>query len=377
MSNVFITPEAIARDAAITLSNRLIVGNMVSRSHEALFADKVGDEIRVTVPPPVTDADEMTGSTSAGDAVETEVAVKLEKWFYKRADLTSKNKSLEMHDFARLITIPKVSGIADSIDKHFLKQMQVFRANLTGTVTNRPSSMAHVAAAQKTLTDLKLMKAGRLGLIDTTVHASLSQLSNFQSLDFGPDSAMNGREGELGRRYGFDWTNDSNLGAFSRSAAAGDITGTPLTVGTPAIGAVLITIDGVTNATGTIYAGTAFTLAGDTTRYVVRKDITAVGNTYTNMSIFPALVAEPGDGAAVAFEAAGYSNLVYHPSAVTGAIVAPAPLSGGNSVIATHNGITVRVSQDSSITSLADSIVFDVFVGCRVIQPNGGALFCG
>jgi hypothetical protein len=367
----------VARDAAIALEDRLVVGNAVSREHEGTFtASKIGDSIKVTLPPAVTDASEFSGTTSASDQTETEVPVTLEKHFYKRVDLTSKQKSLELSDFTRLVTVPNVQGIAESIDKFTLRNMQVFRKNLTGTVGNRPSTMAHVAAAQKTLDDLKCQKAGRRALIDTTVQQSLGQLSNFLSLDYGPDAANSGREGQLGRRYGFDFLTDANLGAFSRSSAANDIAGSPVMFATVAAGEDKISVDGVTNPTGTIYAGTCFTIAGDATRYVVRKDVTAVGNKYTDILITPVLAAQATAEAALTFEAAGYSNLVYHPRAVTLAVIAPTPLFG-QSVVQSFNGITIRVTMDSSITALADSIVYDVFVGCRVVQPDGGALFCG
>jgi hypothetical protein len=169
---------------------------------------------------------------------------------------------------------------------------------------------------------------------------------------------------------------DANLGAFTRSVAANDIAGSPAINATVAAGGTEIGIKGVTNATGTIYAGTCFTIAGDTTRYVVRKDVTAASNVYSTVEIYPALAAQATADAVVTFEAAGYSNLVYHPNAVAAAIVAPAPLAT-NSSVQSFNGVSIRVSMDSSITSLADSIVYDVFVGCRVIQPDGGALFCG
>ncbi len=376
MSNTFLTPEMIARDAAIQLSDRLIVGNAVSRNHEGMFtAAKIGDYTNVSIPPAVTDANEFTTSTSASDQTETSIDLKLEKHFYNRVDITSKEKSLQLDDFTRLVTVPCIQGIQESIDKYFLKQMQVFRANLTGSVASRPSTIAHVAAAYKTLNDNKVQRDGRKALIDTTVEQSFGQLSNFVNFDYGTDGGENGRNGGLGRRYGFDFTTDANLGAFSRSSAAGCLTGTIVTNGTPAIGAVDVPIDGITDATGTIYAGTVFTLAGDTTRYVVRKDATIASNA-TTLTVYPALVAAPGDGAALTFEAAGYSNLVYHPMAVAGAIVAPTPLNLGSSV-QSFNGVSIRVSMDSSITSLSDAIVYDVFVGCRVIQPAGGALFCG
>jgi hypothetical protein len=282
MANTFITPTMVARDAAIALEDRLTVGNLVSRDKEGLFtASKVGDEIKVTVPPAVSDASEFTGSTSATDQTETEVGLKLEKHFYKRVDLTSKQKSLELSDFTRLVTVPQIQGIQESIDKFILRNMQVFRANLAGTVGNRPSTMAHVAAATKKLNDLKVTRGGRIALVDSTVEQSLIQLSQFTSLDYGPDAATGMREGLLGRRYGFDFHTDVNLGAFSRSAAANDIAGTVLTNGTPAIGATTFNIDGITSTTGTIYAGTVFTMAGDTTRYVVRKDATIAANATT------------------------------------------------------------------------------------------------
>jgi len=376
MSNTFITPTMVARDAAIAMADRLVVGNIVSRDKEKLFtADKVGDEIKVTVPPAVTDASEFSGSTSASTLTEMEVGVKLEKHFYKRADLTSKQKSLELSDFTRLVTMPLVTGIVDSIDKFILRNMQVFRRNLTGTVGNRPSTMADIAAATKTMNDLKLTRMGRVALIDTTVEQSFSQLTQFTSQDYGPDSAAGMREGVLGRRYGFNFVTDTNAGAFSRSAAANDIAGTVLVDGTVAAAGTTLHIDGITSATGTIYAGTVFTIAGDSTRYVVRKDATIASNE-VDLDIYPALAAEATDGVAITFEAAGYSNLVYQPAAVAAAIVAPTPLAV-NSSVQSFMGVSLRVSMDSSITSLADSIVYDVFCGCRVIQPDGGALFCG
>lgn len=373
MGNTFITPEAVARDAAITLDNRLIVGNAVGRDKESMFtAAKNGDEVTVTLPPSVTDASEFTGSTVAADQTEIDAKLKLERHFYKRVDLTSKQRSLELSDFTRLITLPQVQGIAESIDKYFLAKMQVFRKNLTGTVGNRPSTIAHIAGATKALNDLKVMKAGRMALIDTTVEMTFSQLSNFVSLDYGPDAAGNGREGSLGRRYGFEYLTDANLGAFDR----GDIGGTLAVSANALAGATSLVIKAFSSATGTVKAGTVFTIAGDTTRYVVRKNASIVDNVAT-VEVTPGFVVAPDANDLITVEAAGYSNLVYHPYAVAGAIVAPEPLWGGASSVQSFNGVTIRVSMDSSIVSLSNSIVYDVYVGCEVINPDGGALFCG
>lgn len=377
MANTFLTPTVVARDAAITLANRLLVGNLVSRDKESLFtASKVGDSVTVTVPPSVSDASEFTSSTSAGDMTETSIDLTLEKHFYKRVDLTSKQKSLELDDFTRLVTEPCIQGIQSSVDKYILKQMQVFRANLAGSIGNRPSTIAHIVAGTKVLNDNFVREDGRVGIVDTTVENSLIQIAQWTSADYvGPDYAGT-REATLGRRFGVNWYRNANLGAFSRSSAANDIAGSPVIISTVAAGGTEIGIDGVTNATGTIYAGTVFTIAGDTTRYVVRKDVTAVGNAYTAVKIYPALAAQATAEAVVTFEAAGYSNILYHPAAVAAAIVAPTPLSV-NSAVQSFGGVSIRVSMDSSITSLSDTVVYDVYVGARVINPLGGCLIAG
>lgn len=376
MANTFITPLLVARDAAISLSNRLLVGNLVTRDKEQMFtAAKIGDSVKVTVPPAVSDASEFSGTTSASAMTETEVDLTLEKHFYKRVDLTTKQKSLELSDFTRLITVPNIQGIQESIDKFILRNMQVFRKNLAGTIGNRPSTVAHYAAGMKLLNDNKIVLPGRIALIDTTVATSLIQIEQFTSGDFGDDGPTALREGQIARRLGLDFFQNANLGAFVRSAAANDIAGTVLVDGTAAAGGTTLHIDGITSTTGTIYAGCAFTIAGDSTRYVVRKDASIAGNE-VDLLITPTLAAEAADGAAITFEAAGYSNIIYHPYAVAAAIVAPQPLAIG-SAVESFNGVSIRVSMDSSITSLADSIVYDVFVGCRVIQPDGGCLVAG
>ena len=372
MSNSFVTPTMVARDASIVLNNLLTVGNVVHRDKEAQFTgSKIGDSLKVTIPPVLGDANEFTGETSATAIKETEIDLTLEKHFYQRVDLTTKQKSLQLHDFTRLVTVPVMRSISQSINKYFLSQLQVFRAQLAGTIGNRPSTMAHLAAANKALNDAFIPEQGRVMLVDTTVEQSLIQLAQFTSQDYGSDGPTGLRNATLGTRYGLTYIRDAMLGAFAR----GDIAGTILADGIQAVGAEEVKLKDFTEATGTVRAGTVFTLAGDTTRYVVRKDAAIASNKAT-VRVYPAIKAEAADNTVATVEAAGYMNVAFHPNAVTGAIVAPEPLNG-NSARQSINGIGVRVSMDSSLVTLADSMVIDVFAGARVIQPNGGVLVAG
>ena len=210
MGNTFLTPTEIAMDAAIGLSNRLTVANHVARDKEVKFTSKkIGQTLTVTVPPVVSDASEFSGTTTAEDLTETSIDLTLEKHYYKRADLTTAQMSYQLSDFTRNVTMPFMDGVADSIDKFVTRNMQVFRANLAGTVGNRPSTIAHLAAGTKTMTDNRISRNGRIALIDTTVESSFSQLAQFQSRDYANDSSVG--EGMLGRRYWFNFVTDPNL----------------------------------------------------------------------------------------------------------------------------------------------------------------------
>ena len=375
MANTFITPQLVARDAAIVLHDRLMTGNMVSRAQEGtLQANKIGDTVKVTVPGIFT-AEEFTGTTNAQNVTETEVDLTLEHHYDVRADLTSKQKSLELDTFTRLITIPAMDTILDSIDTYFIQTMlRGFARNVSGTAGTDPSTLAHIIAGRKILQDNKIQTTGRVALIDTTAEASFLNLAAFADADFGGDGPIGRREGNLPRRLGFNFFADPNAAAHDR----GDIAGTVLTDGVPVLAATTVHLDGFTDATGTVNKGTRFTVAGDTQVYTVTADLTLAGSE-GDIPIYPAVSADlvsAGNDAAVTFAAALQADIVYHPDAVAAAIVAPSPLNIG-SAVESFQGISVRVSMSSSTVSLSDSIVYDVFCGAQVIQPAGGVVFQG
>ena len=102
-----------------------------------------------------------------------------------------------------------------------------------------------------------------------------------------------------------------------------------------AIGDTAITIDGLaTSAAAEVNDGDRFTLAGDTTIYTVTATVASDSTGAAALTIMPALVADPGDGAAVTVlqtSATGkfIANLFAHPAglyyASTPVAVDPAP----------------------------------------------------
>ncbi len=371
MSNTFVTPLAVVRDAAIYLAKRLHVASHISRKVESAFSGKVGDTVKVKVPIEVTEAKEFVTATEADAITEKSVDVKLEKHFYKRVSLTTKDKKLSLDDFTRTITNPLMSGIGLSIDKYLIRKMQIgFVNSFAGTITSRPSTTAHFLAGHKLLDDAYVTPQGRVGLIDTTVKQSLLGDEKFINSLYGADNAL--RDLNLGYRLGANWDCDPASGAFDR----GDIAGTIKVKTTASAAATQLALKGLTAATGVVREGTAFTIAGDTTRYVVTADATIASNEAI-VKVSPAIAGGATEDDVVTIEGARYGNFLFVPGSFAGAIVAGDPLPGMDSVIYTYEGVTVRFSQDGSLTSLSSDAVFDVMVGGYVIDPKGGAIVGG
>jgi hypothetical protein len=295
--------------------------------------------------------------------------VVLQKHFYDKASLTTAELSLSLDDLVQTVVVPKVNNIALSINKYInAKTIGGFSRNLAGTIGNRPSTAAHIVAAQKLLDDAYIM-GPRVGLVDTTAKASFMQLVQFASADYGVNAADQAAY-QMGNKLGVEWVCDPSLGAFDR----GDIAGSTTASGTA--GASTVAVASLTAATGTIKEGAAFVVAGDTTRYVVTADTAIVSNAVAALPIYPVLATSPST-ANITWEAAGFSNVLYSPSAVATAIVAPAPLWGTESAVAIFDGIGVRVSVAGSLSTLQSEMIVDVMVGGRVVQHEGGCRFAG
>ena len=379
MSNTFITTDLVAREAAIILQNIMVAANLVNRSQEENFADKVGDTVEVKVPPIMTARDfiDDSGTTQDTDITETSVDLQILRKPYIKVPLSSAEQTLELDDFNVVVTEPAVIGIKDAIDAFIHQQAaKGFAPNLVGTDGTNPSSKAHIAAGRKKLMDIKCPPDLRRSFLSTTAAASFLQLSEFTDADFGVNNPPALTEGQLTRKYGIDWWESQN----SQPIAIGtDTAGTVLTDGTPVLGASIVHLDGFTAATGTVVRGTRFTVAGDTTVYTVTAD-SAIASNEGDIAITPTVTADlvtAADGAAVTFKTAATGDVMFHRDAITAAVVAPTPLMGTESSVAFFDGVGIRVTMDGTVTTMSSSIVFDTFLACEVTQVNGGCIFQG
>lgn len=395
MANTFLTSDFVfnaARDAALLLQANLVASNLMSREIESQLrgVPTVGPsggsvKVKVIASDVANTQDHKNNAPSTlsvTDVTESSVDIDCLTYKYVKKTLNTKEKTWELDDFARKFTAPAVVGLANSIDQFMIARMAGgFASNMSGTEGTAASTVAHILAARKVMQDNLVPLAPRVAILGTTVEASFLAIDQFTNRDYGEDGADALRRAALSTRYGINWYVDQNAGGdFDQ----GDIAGTVLTNGAGTPGASTLAVDGFTAGTGYVREGTRFTVAGDSTVYTTTDDAVISGNAAT-LPITPVASASiaaggtAGDNAALTFKTAFKNDFIYHPGMVAGAIVAPPPLFS-NSAVASFGGLSIRVTFESSTSGTSgavDTVLYDVYVGNKVIRPEGGVILQG
>lgn len=376
MANAFITPEQlleVAEDSVLYLRDNLVAGNLCQRNAEGQFANKIGDRVKVSVAPDLGDADEFTSTTSATNLQETERTLIIEKHFYKRVDLTSKEKSLDIKNFQRQVVFPMVNSVAQGVENFLIaKWAGIYARNLTGTAGTNPTTLAHLLAGRRKIVDNRASARNLVALIPSATEEAYLQIEKFASVDYGPERPQGLREAVLGRLHGTEFFQSH---AAADSFNRGDIAGTVLVAGAGQSGSTL-NVDAFTAATGTVKAGTRLTAAGLTGTYTVIQDATITGNA-ASLVLDRAMVGTPTNDGGVTFQTAFTQALLYNWKSALAAVVAPAALSTPYSVVASFGGLSLRISMDGSTTSLSDTIVVDTFAAADSLRPEAGVVWQG
>lgn len=379
MPNVFQHTSVVARDAAIELHGALRAAGAMPGKHEAQFAQKVGQTINVKVRP-VMSANRHTGSGafSNSDITEGVVPVTIQHRSYVKHKLTAQERTFSIDDFALQVTRPAMLAIAQDVDLFLTHGVLApgFARYLVGTDGNEASTLAHLAAAWKMLFDNKATNGKVTGLLTSATAASFLQLTQFTSKDYGDSRPAALANALFSPVYGMDLYPVSAAGSLDR----GDVAGTVKVKTTVAAGQTAIVLKGLTAATGTIKAGARFTIAGDNTVYTVTGDAAIAGNEAT-VSVYPALAVLQDEDDAITFKAAAKENIIFNPDATARVLIAPEPQLGNPSSVGSFEGISIRTTFESSIndaaTGDAEYVLYDVFVGGKVLVPQGGVLMQG
>jgi hypothetical protein len=364
MSNTFLTPSVIAKEALMVLKNNLVFGGLVHRDYSDEFSAKIGDTVTIRKPATFV-ANEFVEADgiSVQTATEGSTTVKLDKHLDVSFEITSKELSLSLQDFSEQVLQPAMSAFGQKIDS-YVAALYKDIPYVAGTAGTTPATAAAIANSGKVLNINKAPMLGRNMVIDPEAQASLIVLDSFMEVDkAGTSQAL--REANLGRLLGFDTYMDQNINKHTiGTLSAGE--GKVLVKGTVAAGAKTATLDSTT-LTGTLVVGDIFTVGGNP--YVVTKAAEAASNEIA-VEFYPAS-AGFADNAEVTLIAKHTANLGFHKNAFA-LVTRPLalPLGNSNAQYVSYDGLGLRVVQDYDSKYKKDVISLDMLCGVKTLTPE-------
>ena len=409
MANDLKVQDIIAREAQYQLKNALVLGNLVSREHEAEFDQtpngyKVGDTVRVKRPENFIPGE--GAAISLADAEEATTTVSVTTQLNKGLAFTSKELTqlLSGPKGARRIGESKIAPLmhafANRIDAD-LAGLYKFVPNYVGTPGQTIDSYPDYLKGTERMNELSVPMDGRNGFLSPADDAGLKgAFNNYYDTSVSRSALQKAR---LPMLDGSDVYMSQNV----KTHTVGPLGGTPLVNGgtqavtyaasKQAYSQSLITDGWTAAAAARVKAGDVFTIANvyavnaigkDTLpflrQFVVMADASSDASGNATLTISPPIItsgpyqtvsAVPADNAPMTFIGTGGTGyrqpMIFHKDAFHLAIV-PLELPDGAAFKARVNedGISVRVISDYAISTDVNTWRFDVLYGVNALRPD-------
>ena len=271
-----------------------------------------------------------------------------------------------------------IRSLSNAINSHVMSQYPGIYGYV-GTAGTTPfaesstsqESVADATGARKVLNQQLCPRDMRRGVVDFDAEANMLGLSQFSDMDKIGTNAVR-IEGEIGRKYGFDWYTDDDVKTHTVGTAWAKGV---VVASTTAAGAN--SIDLTASAAGTVLEGDIFSIAGNTQTYVASADVTS--GTALAVTFQPALAAQAAATAVVTGVASHVVNLAFHRDCFA---LAMRPLAGATStnpnvmsMTDPQTGITLRL--ELTRQNKQDKWEFDVLWGAKMVRAALGCRIAG
>ncbi len=368
MANTFITPQVVAKLALPTLLNNWVFAGLVHRDYAKEFRKK-GNSVRIRKPATLTAIEfdgDLTGEYQ--NITEGYTDILLDTILVVPVEVLATDLTLDIVSFNTQVIEPAMQALAQLIDEKLAKLYKDIPYYEDAEAT---TAISDILNARKLQNDLKCpFNVSRYAVMSPLTTASLLALEAFRGLDkTGSTKAL--REASLGRIFGYEFFENQNIQTHvTHASITADEAGTAA-VSLAGVTSMLVSALG---GAGTIYKGTIFTIAGDTTQYVVTADAAIGGNTAT-INFYPALVVATPDGTeVVTFKktvTTSKENLMFHKNAFA-LVTAPIaePIGGAKGVTMNYKGLTINVVYDYIGSQFKNVITFSILCGFKTLTPE-------
>ena len=371
-TNSFVTAELIAERALPLLAENTAMLPLVYRGeYEGTFA-RQGDTIQVRKPVRATSIDTSGDiSSNISDTKEDSVSIQLTKQRGVPRSLSSKEMTMNIDDFERIVVAPAVTAIAENVNSDILG-LYTDIPYFAGTSGSTPDNLSDLANVGKVLNNNKAPIDSRALVMDYDALAKFQALDSIVEVDkSGTNAAL--RQGILGQVYGMTLASD---GQIKTHTAGGYTALTDVIIAAGAAGDTSIKLESAAGSSDAkLLKGDLLVIDGY--QFVVTAETTAVGGEIADVSIYPALpmafdgfasdtVTFPDESAD-----AHVANLGFHRDAFALAM-APleAPMGGANSAVLNYRGLSIRIIMDYAFGTDKIQIRFDVLYGVKTMYPE-------
>jgi hypothetical protein len=288
----------------MALRENTIMPRLINTDYQGKAAQK-GNTIDVVIPSAVPANAVVPGvAAPAGTDLEpTTVPISLNNWFDASFSVTDKELAEVEAGILPMQISEAVKSLANEVDRSILAlYKKVYGVAGTPGVTPFLDSTFEATEARKILNRQLCPPQDRRIVLDVEADANATGLSTFQNVNqAGSDSVM--RDGNIGRKLGFDWYMNQNVLTHTKGTAASY----QVNQASHAVGSKAVTVD---TGTGIPAIGDVFTVAGDTQTYVVTGS-TGTPN-ITAIQYEPAAKTAFADDAAITFLDSHVANLAFN-----------------------------------------------------------------
>jgi len=387
MSNQLLTISMITQESLRVLTGSLKFMTNVNQGYNDEFAikgAKIGQTINIRKPAryvgrtgPVVNIEAQT---------ETYVPLTLSEQYGVDLSFTSQEQTLSLDMYSDRVIKPAMAQIANRMDAYGLSYLSKVY-NQVGSPGSAVNSLSTYLQAGVKLDQNLAPRDGTWKFVADPNTQAVATGLGLNLFNPQPEISAQYRKGQLAQALGFEWYMDQNIPAH----ANGTFSGTIQVDGAGQTGSTLV----IKGLTGTLTAGTVFTIAGVNAvnpqtkqdlgvpqQFVVLVNRTGVGA----MSISPAIVtsgafqsvsAGPADSANLTIAgASGVStqlSVAYHPDAfVMGVAELDVPGGTDRAFRATdpQTGVSVRIIRDYSVVTDQWITRFDVLFGFNTLYEQ-------
>lgn len=373
-------PKVFAR--AMPVFRKRAVMPMLVNSDFGREVKKKGNTIDVPIPAAVGTIDVAPSHVppQSQDTTPTTVPIALDKWrqskpfFLTDAEMTQ----IEARDnFIPMQVEEAMKDLAEYVNSQIMalyKSFYSFHGSPASVPFNATDKVTSITQIDKLLNQQKCPKNDRRMVLHWDAQANALALPEFGDVHRA-GSDVTKLDGEIGRKYGFDFYGDDDIPTHTTGAA----TGTAILVNNGAgyaVGATSMALDGLTAAP---VPGDIFTTPGNNQHVV--KTATTLSSDDSTITFYPPLKEALADDDELTFLASHKANLAFNRNAI-GFVTRPLDLntelnanSGFMTMFDPLTGIPLRMEVKRQHKQTSWEI--DLLFGCAVIRPEYGARLIG